>query len=139
MKDWSDTSGWGTLLADGTVLFVQWNFDFDPDAVDLYDPGSGTFSLIARLSPHHEFSQAVRLQDGRVLITGGQIGGNGSSGVQLYLPDLRRFVSTTNMAVGRHLHAAALLRDGTVLITGGYSIWPTPTASAEIYRPPPAR
>jgi len=140
MNDFSDTSGWGTLLPDGAVLFVQWNFDSPPDAVDLYDPGNGTFSLVARSSPNHEYSQAVRLQDGRVLITGGQLpGGNGSSDAQLYMSTLRRLVSTTNIAVGRHLHAAALLRDGTVLITGGYSIWPTPTASAEIYRPPSAR
>jgi hypothetical protein len=140
MKDFSDTPGWGTLLADGTVLFVQWNFDSPSEGVELYDPGSGTFSLIGRLSRFSEYSRAVRLQDGRVLITGGQgPGGNGSSEAELYLPASRRFVAITKMAVGRHLHAAALLRDGTVLIAGGYSTWPAPTASAEIYRPPPAR
>ena len=29
-----------------------------------------------------------------------------------------------------------MLPDGTVLVAGGYSIWPSPTSGAEIYRPP---
>jgi uncharacterized protein (TIGR03437 family) len=39
------------------------------------------------------------------------------------------------MTTGRHQHTATLLPDGSVLIAGGYSTWPSPTASAEIYRP----
>ena len=136
MQAYSDTPGWGTLLADGTVLFVQWNFNFPPDDIELYDPVSGTFSLNGRLNNDYEYSRAVRLPDGRVLITGGQMpGGNGTSDVFLYLPALRSFAATTRMSTGRHLHTATLLRDGTVLITGGYSSWPVPTARAEIYTP----
>ena len=137
MRAYSDTPGWGTLLADGTVLFVQWNFNFPPDDIELYDPVTGAFRLNGQLNNDYEYSRAVRLPDGRVLITGGQMpGGNGTSDVFLYLPASRSFAATTSMSIGRHLHTATLLRDGTVLITGGYSSWPVPTARAEIYTPP---
>jgi hypothetical protein len=45
------------------------------------------------------------------------------------------FNSAGNMITGRHEHTATLLPDGTVLMAGGYSIWPTPTSNAEIYKP----
>jgi galactose oxidase-like protein len=136
MQALSDTPGWGTLLTDGTVLTVQWNFDIPPDDVELYDPTTGAFTLVGHTSANHEYSRAVRLQDGTVLVTGGQLpGGNGTAETRLYLPALRTFAAATPMITGRHQHTATLLSDGTVLITGGFHIWPTPTASAEIYRP----
>jgi hypothetical protein len=136
MQAFSDTPGWGTLLADGTVLFVQWNFDFPPDAAELYDPTAGAFRLLGYTRANHEYSRAVSLPDGTVLVTGGQLpGGNGSPETQLYLPALRSFVAAAPMITGRHEHTATLLKDGTILIAGGYSTWPSMTASAEIYRP----
>lgn len=136
MRAFSDTPGWGTALTDGTVLIVQWSFDIPSHDVNVYDPTTGAFSLLGNASPNHEYSRAVRLQDGTVLVTGGQVpGGNGTAETQLYLPALRTFAAATPMITGRHQHTATLLPDGTVLITGGYTIWPTPTASAEIYRP----
>jgi enamine deaminase RidA (YjgF/YER057c/UK114 family) len=142
MDNWSETAGWGTLLTDGTVLFVQWCFDVCSDYVDIYDPATGTFSGIGSLGSDLPYSQAVRLQDGTVLVTGGQVpGGDGTSETQLYLPASNAFVRAVPMTTGRHNHTATLLPDGTVLIAGGYSTWrsATPrTASAEIYTPPAA-
>jgi hypothetical protein len=136
MQGWYDTSGWGTLLTDGTVLFVQWYFDAGADAVELYDPATETFTMIGRIDDFHEYSQAVRLADGRVLITGGQMpGGNGSNETLLYLPGSRRVVPGPPMICGRHEHSTTLLLDGTVLIAGGYSAWPARTASADLFRP----
>ena len=81
----------------------------------------------------------VRLVDGSVLITGGQLpGGNGNAGSDLYLPASGTFAFAGNMTAARHEQTATLLDDGTVLIVGGYSVWPTPTASAEIYKPAPS-
>ena len=125
-----------TVLTDGRVLFVG-NAENDGTLADaeVYDPAAGTFTSIGKATAPHEFAAAVRLADGTVLITGGQlVGGNGSAASDLYLPATGTFASAA-MTTGRHSHTATLLTDGTVLIVGGYSTWPTPTASAEIYDP----
>ena len=128
-----------SLLTNGTVLVVTATFDVPPDDAELYDPTSGTFTYIGRTIGYHAFSAAVRLADGTVLITGGQLpGGNGSSDSEFYLPATRTFASAGNMTTGRDSHTATLLADGTVLIAGGISTWGSPpqmTSSAEIYNP----
>ncbi len=125
-----------TLLTDGKVLFVG-NDENDGTLADaeIYDPTAGTFTSLGKATAPHEFAAAVRLADGTVLITGGQLpGGNGNAGSDLYLPATGIFGSAA-MTTARHSHTATLLSDGRVLIVGGYSTWPTPTASAEIYDP----
>ena len=127
-----------TLLTDGRVLFVE-NAKNDGSLSDaeVYDPVTGVFTSIGKtLAPHEFGGGAVRLADGRVLITGSQSSSSdGLSGSELFLPASGTFAFAGNMTVGRYLHTATLLPDGTVLIVGGYSIWPLPTASAEIYKP----
>ena len=139
MQAYSDTPGWGTLLTDGTVLFVQWNWNAMNDDIELYDPATEAFSRIGSVCGDNNLSAAVRLHDGTVLITGGQLpGGNGTTQTLLYLPALRSFVDGPALVTRRHSHSATLLLDGRVLIAGGYSIWlypPQPTAGAEIYTP----
>lgn len=135
MHGWSDTPGLGILLADGSVLFVQWNFDFSGDVAEIYDPTTEHFTTVGCLYAHHEYSAGVRLHDGTILISGGQLpGGDGSTETLLYLPAVRKFVEGPAMNVGRHSHSATLLLDGTILITGGYGTWPTPTRTAEVFR-----
>jgi galactose oxidase-like protein len=133
--------GWGnvntaTLLMSGNVLFVgNAENDGSPAEAEVCGPAAGTFMSIGNAIAPHEFAAALLLADGTVLITGGQlVGGNGSVGSDLYLPATGTFASAGNMTTGRHEHTATLLRDGTVLIAGGFSIWPTPTSSAEIYK-----
>lgn len=131
--------GWGdvstaTPLTDGTILFVEAN-EMTPDLVEIYDATSGTFTDIGQTANTHEFSTATRLPNGTVLVAGGQLpGGNGSSSVEVYLPATRTLLGASRLSVGRHEHTATLLSDGTVLIAGGFSVWPFPTASAEIYQ-----
>jgi hypothetical protein len=133
---WFDIATTATLLTDGTVLFVESNFDIYPDDVELYDPVTGVFTHIGQISEFHELSAAVRLADGTVLISGGQLpGGKGRADTQLYLPASGTFTFAGSMTTGRHSHTTTVLPDGTVLIAGGYSVWPTPTSSAEIYKP----
>ena len=137
MQGWYDTSGWGTLLADGTVLFVEWCFEVCNDAVELYDPSSETFTVVGSINGDLPLSRSVRLANGRVLITGGQWpGGNGTNETLLYIPASRTLVQGPPMTCGRHEHSATLLPDGTVLIAGGYSAWPGRTRTAEIFHPP---
>jgi hypothetical protein len=136
MKGW-DNVNTATLLMNGRVLFVgNVENDGSPGDAEVYDPAAGTFMFIGNTIAPHEFAAAVRLADGRVLITGGQLpGGSGNAGSDLYLPASGTFVFAGGMTTGRHNHTATLLPDGTVLIAGGYSGWPTPTASAETYKP----
>lgn len=135
MQGFGDTPGLGILLEDGTVMIVQWYFDIGSDNVELYDPATETFNTVGCIYDDHEYSAAVRLRDGRILITGGQLpGGNGSTDVLLYVPSTHNFVYGTPMNIGRHSHSATLLLDGTVLVAGGYSVWPNPTRTAEIIR-----
>jgi hypothetical protein len=136
MQAYSDTPGWGILLPDGTVLFVQWNFNGLDDDIELYDPSTETFSRIGCVHGDYSYSAAVGLQDGSVLITGGQLGGgNGTPLTMRYLPWARAFVPGPYMITGRHNHAAILLLDGTVLVAGGYGVWPNRTQTAELYHP----
>jgi hypothetical protein len=136
-------SGWAnvntaTLLTNGKILFVG-NAENDGSAADaeVYDPRAGTFTRIGNTAAGHEFSTAVLLPDGKVLIAGGQLpGGDGDFASEPYAPETGTFAFARNMITARHEHTATLLADGTVLIAGGFSSWPLPTSSAELYKPP---
>ena len=135
MQAFGDTPGLGILLPDGTVLILQWYFDIGYDVAELYDPSTESFTAIGCLYNNHEYSAGVRLRDGRILITGGQLpGGDGSRDVIIYVPSTHSFLVGPPMNVGRHSHSATLLLDGTVLVAGGYGGWPNPTRTAEIIR-----
>ena len=139
--DRDEYSSTATLLTNGTVRVVESTFDPSPeDVVEVYDSAIGTFTIVATdLMSAHEFSDAVRLPNGTVLITGGDLpGGNAQSDAELYLPATRTWASAGSMTTARYFHTATLLPNGTVLITGGITIWGAPpqtTSSAEIYKP----
>jgi hypothetical protein len=137
MNGWANENT-ATLLLDGKVLFAgNLENDGSPAEVEIYDPAAGTFTRLANAIGPHEFSAAVLLPDGTVLITGGQVpGGAGAASAELYVPASETFYPAGAMTTWRHSHTATLLPDGTVLIAGGWSNWPSPTSSAEIYRPP---
>jgi hypothetical protein len=67
------------------------------------------------------YHTATLLQDGRVLVTGGE--GGSASGVlskaELFDPKTGTFSSTGSMTAERVYHTATLLQDGRVLIAGG--------------------
>jgi hypothetical protein len=138
LKQWSDINT-ATLLTSGKVLFVGTDDNVDPADAAVYDPAAGAFMSIGNATATHAFAPAVRLADGTVLITGGQlVGGSGGTGSDLYLPTTGTFVFAGNMTAGRSGHTATLLPDGTVLIVGGYGAL-IPIASAEIYIPKPVQ
>lgn len=65
-----------TLLASGKVLFVgSIGGDATPADAEIYDPASGTFTYLGTTAATHDAGQTVRLNDGTVLITGGQLAG----------------------------------------------------------------
>jgi hypothetical protein len=122
-----------TLLPDGRVLVVGGGTG--PDWIDgfwvvtlaeLYDPVAGTFSAAGTSA--HDYHTATLLQNGRVLIAGGEAGwGPGAyyvtepqitQGAELYDTVTGDFRSTGAMTEARESHTATLLKDGRVLIAG---------------------
>jgi hypothetical protein len=79
---------------------------------------------------------ATVLQDGRVLVAGGEVDGNSSSAAaELYDPATGRWTPTRKMFAKRRGHVATLLADGRVLVTGGWSYSEPPPEFGEIYDP----
>lgn len=136
-----------TLLNDGTVLITGGSGN---TAAELYIPSSATFSLrtqptfqpsnpsgilIGPMTTVRYKATATLLQDGTVLIAGGDTGNNaGLTSAEIYDPIKGTFTATGSMNKPRTLHTATLLPDGTVLIAGGQGN-NTTWNSAEIYHP----
>lgn len=71
------------------------------------------------------------LQDGRILITGGNPDIQTS---EIYDSSLEKFISSGNLLTNRRLHTANLLKNGRVIIVGGANLSGAPTLS-EIFLP----
>lgn len=84
-------------------------------------------------------NRATLLQDGRVLITGGDNSRNTSdylASSEVYDPSTGEFSSSGSMTMPRGGHTATLLLDGRVLVTGGMRSYQSQTTqSAEIFDP----
>jgi uncharacterized protein YjdB len=99
------------------------------------------FRLTGSLITPRVFHTETVLQNGQVLITGGEgnEGGNLLGTCELYNPTTGTFSATGNLNVPRLSHTATLLANGTVLITGGRvsdgSGALTETAISELYNP----
>ena len=130
---------------------------------ELYDPVTGTFTLVSDLSGDKGrmkrgsvkvgavAATAVKLQDGRVLVCGGygveKKGwfGLGKAKVDtlesafLFDPADNTFTRVGDMNYSRHSHTATIMDDGRVLIAGGYndSLWSKDKTQApfEIFDP----
>jgi len=137
-----------TLLDDGTVLVVGGFTVSGSDLKELYlasaekyDPTAGTFTPTGSLNIARENAQAVRLEDGRVLIAGGDQGWAGGDAVflssaEIYDPATGAFTRTGSMYRPRTTFTATLLGDGRVLVAGGASgADGANDMSAEIYDP----
>lgn len=87
---------------------------------EIYLPLSRTFEPGPSLNVARTFHAAARLQDGRVLITGGsQTGGVCTATCEIYDPETGTITPTASMSTKRAGHRAALLPSGKVLVTGG--------------------
>jgi N-acetylneuraminic acid mutarotase len=77
---------------------------------------------------------AVRLPDGRVLVSGGTDGTAVLKSSEVFDPSTEKWVSATDMKTARRGHTMTLLLDNKVLVTGGFD-GKAALATAEIYDP----
>ncbi len=75
------------------------------------------------------------LDDGKVLVTGGNQSTGALNGAEIYDPSTGSFSATGNMLHPRFVHTATLLPNDTVLITGGFNNAEGFMQSTEIYDP----
>jgi hypothetical protein len=75
------------------------------------------------------------LNNGLVLVAGGNDAGTIVASAELYSPATGRFALTGSMGSARVGHTATLLSNGTVLVAGGSNNSGTLLASAELYDP----
>jgi hypothetical protein len=114
-----------TLLADGRVLVTGGTHTGDAGSVvnreaEIYDPATGKFSATGSMTVPRFTHAAVRLNDGRVLVLGGQETAKASlASAEIFDPAAGTFTAAGKMNAPREGPTVALLKDGRVLIVGG--------------------
>jgi hypothetical protein len=131
------------LLNNGKVLVVG---GYDNSTIpnnlfsaELYDPTTGTFTPTGSMTASRVAPTATLLNNGKVLVAGGENVEHLSSNIfldsaELYDPATGTFTATGKMTTARYGSTATLLNNGKVLVAGGVGAVGNP-ASAELYDP----
>jgi hypothetical protein len=91
---------------------------------------SQTFSSVGSMATPLAYQTATLLQNGTVLIAGGDNNAGITPTAEIYNPSTNTFSPTGTMSVARYSSTATLLTDGTVMIAGGSG-----GKTAELYDP----
>ena len=106
----------------------------DPRYGEFYDPVASTFSSLGNVIVSRSGNTATLLNNGKVLLAGGEDLARTVSTVELLDPNLASLSSTGSLVTQRKGHTATLLKDGRVLVTGGTDSNGVALATAEIYQ-----
>jgi subtilisin family serine protease len=125
-----------TVLNSGKILFMGGEIPW------FYDPSLNTFDNVMQMIEWRHNCAAAKLNDGTVLLVGGEQSSSSSGTIwlataRLYDPSITHYPFiplNANMKVPRSHHTATLLQDGRVLIVGGLNE-AGELNSAEIYDP----
>ncbi|MDI1437106.1 kelch repeat-containing protein [Polyangium sorediatum] len=119
----------------GTSVLVSGGSGTDAASSEMYVPALGVWVAQGSMATSRLLHAAVTLQDGRVLVTGGQYGFPTMfhSTAELFNPATGTWTAANFMNLARSGHTATVLTDGNVLVTGG-STGSNVLVSAELYR-----
>jgi hypothetical protein len=136
------------LIAGGAPTLVARGVDDSGsawDTAELYDPETGHFHTVGRMTAARVSHTATLLPNGKVLIAGGaptpfyRPGSIVLSSCEIYDPATNTFSPAPPLTVPRMWHRATLLNSGKILITGGVGMFSdgsgpdTRWANAELY------
>lgn len=132
-----------SLLADGRVLIaggigVRRGEAGPVSSAEVFDPVTRRFSRVRDMATVRTDHAAVTLEDGRVLVVGGDDGRMALAAAEIFDPARRTWSKAAPLERSRRGHSATRLADGTVLVTGGESFVEgtrTSLSAAERYRP----
>ena len=96
-------------------------------------PSIGGWLSAGSMSEARTSAASALLEDGRILITGGD-NGSGPVASAEFFDTTGSFVTAPPMSMGRKSHSATVLADGRILVAGG-SIGAAATNSAELFDP----
>lgn len=119
------------LMNNGKVLITG------EEGAELFDSITETFQPTGEMNYQRGAHVTALLTDGRVLITGGNIGTDHvrTNSAEIYDPETGTFTLISSMLDARQQHTATLLSNGTVLIVGGSAGSETTWETAELYYP----
>lgn len=138
-----------TRLKDGRVLIVGGRNNnctsncpiYSLNSAEIYDPSTGIYTSTGSLQISRFNHTATVLQDGRVLILGGQTtedlgtGNDQVAAAEVYDPATGQFSTWTSLLVPRSSHQAVELLNGKILIMGGLRASAVGTDQTEIFDP----
>ena len=109
---------------DGSVLIIGGDRGQTTLSSDIhrYDPLSQTFSKVGNLNSGRASFTATRLNNGQILLAGGEISLTGAPNAELVNESTGAVEVTGSLIQPRQGHAAVLLNDGRVLVVGGSNL-----------------